>query len=259
MANLGLHSRDTRINYLAAILWGILIVIGLNHLGELKTFFGAILTASFFFGLSHLRNTYLEAQLKAALESGLNYSTATFDEFHVMIRNATWVPVTIREIRLRKAPDKQKPGHLARMRYRGPSYCVVNNDPDEFAGDFLPHSSDLPWPVKAKMGILKGDEKYDVKFSPDPGDFHTLAPETGAIYALAFGACQQFMTDNIHECLIVVDYPTILGRTKTIIIRASAQSVRFVQHSLRDMVPMMQKQAKEMLEQATPLVNSPLQ
>lgn len=224
----------------------------LQYLDQMSTFIGAALTAAFFYGLSHLRNTYLEAQLVAALESSLNYSTATFDEFHIMIRNTTWVSVTVREIRLRKAPDKRKPGPLIRLQYRGPSYWVVNNDPDERDGDFFPHDHDLPWSVKAKMGVIQPDEKYEVNFSPAPGDFHTLAPESGAIYALPFGSCQQFLTEDIHECLIIVEYPMILGRSKVVAIRTSDHSVGFVQKTLRNTVQMMEKQNKEMLEQSPP-------
>jgi hypothetical protein len=130
------------------------------------------------------------------------------------------------------------------MHYRGPSYCVVNDDPDEWEGDFLPHSHDLPWPVKAKMGILQPDENYEIRFSPEPGDFHTLAPETGAVYALPFGVCKQFLEDDIHECLIVVDYPTILGRRKVIVIHASKHAVDFVQKSVRNVVPMMESKRR---------------
>jgi hypothetical protein len=218
-------------------------------LEQISTVIGAALSGGVFLTLSHIRNTYLEAQLKTALESGFNYSTATFDEFQVMIKNSTAVPVTIREIRLRKAQVNQNSGHLIRLQYRGPSYYVANNDPDEKEGDLFPHGQDLPYHLKAKMGVLQPDEKYEIHLSPVPGDFHTLAPETGAFYALPFGACKQFLSENIVECLIIVEYPTILGRSKVIAISASEKTIEFIQKTLRNLVPMMEKQSKEMFEE----------
>lgn len=251
-ARFGLDSPAILKNYLAALLWAVLLIALLGPTGQATTFLGAALTAAFFYALSHLRNTYLESQLRFTLESALNYSTATFDEFHIMVRNRTWVPITVREIRFRKSPEKREPGPLVRLKYKGPSYCVTNNDPDEEEGDYLPHSAALPLRLKAKMGLLDANEKYAFSASPEPGDFHPIPPEAGAVYALPFSLCEQFMQDDIRDCLMVVEYPTIFGRKKIITAHASEQTIGFIQRSLRKLVPMMRKQEKEMLEQERP-------
>ena len=243
--------------YVSAILWALFVAVLLFQMGQGSTLVIAILTGGFFLSVNYLRNAHLETQLSFLLHSTLNFSTATFEDYLIMLRNRSAVTITVRELRMRKTPDRQKPGQIFRFKYKYPSYCVVNNDPDEDTTDYVPHRCDLPISMKAKLGMLKPGETYEVRFSSDPGDFHQIPPEAGAIYSLPLALCKQFTQDDIHDCLLIVEYPTIFGQSRVITIHAAPWIRSFIQRTMRDQVRHMADQEKKMLEQSPPPYGSP--
>ena len=127
-----------------------------------------------------------------------------------MLRNRSAVTITVRELQNAQDPRQTEAGAVLPLQVQYPSYCVVlNNDPDEDTTDYVPHRCDLPISMKAKLGMLKPGETYEVRFSSDPGDFHQIPPEAGAIYSLPLALYSPFTQDDIHDCLLIVEYPTI--------------------------------------------------
>ncbi len=247
IAQIGLNSISISVKYVLALLFFVGVAAMLFHIGQGKTLVGGVLTALFFYIFSQIRNIYLEAKLKAALVHAITGLYTTFDDLRITFRNTTSVPITIREIRFRKsAKAKTGASSITRLRYISPTYHVINRDPDEEMGDFFPHDVELPWIVRAEMHEIAEGE--NLTSFPDPGDFHVIPPEAGATYALWFMACKQYLEDDIEEMLMIVEYPTLLGRPRVASFRLSKRQSEFVQRFLREQMPLMEKQANEMLE-----------
>jgi len=225
--------RDLLNRMVCCVVWLALLLVVAWRLHMFSAIFVALLTAVVVYFLNLLRNLHLEAQLQHAIQtvSHGQVSVAIVPEggkkyvrcdFHILVRNTTSVPITVREVRLRLAEDSPAQTPL-RLKYHKPTYHVMNNDPDEMEGIFLPMGAELP--------ELKVGETYSL--FPQPGEFYEIPPQCGAVYGLPGATVRANIKSRLEQVLMIVDYPTIFGRRKVLCVEANPQALGFIQRMLQ--------------------------
>lgn len=242
----GAQYPDARLRYFVYLLVLTFIVFLASLSAQLETIWIAALTGLFAYVITLIRNQHLESRLRSAVETvdrGVISTRQRFEDgepfavSHVkfVIRNRTSLPITIREVRLKLDPVYHPALCPYRLKYFGQTHHTYVGDPEEVDGNYLPN--------KDQLDFLEQDGKYCD--TPEAGEFHIVEPGCGVCYGMTAEAAANLVErTRIADCILVVDYPTILGGRKVVAISVSPQGVRFIQNLLGHVRESLERLAK---------------
>jgi len=249
----GMQYPDARLRFLVYFLVLTFLLFLASLSAQLETLWIAVLTGLFAYVVTLIRNQHLESGLRSAVETVDRGEISTRQRFeggkpfavsHVkfVIRNRTSLPITIREVRLRLDPVYHPALCPYRLKYFGQTQHTYVGDPEEGYGNYLPN--------KDQLDFIKQDGKYCD--TPEPGEFHVVEPGCGACYGMTAQVAVNLMGHTrVADCILVVDYPTILGGRKVVAVSVSQQGLRFIQNLLCSV-----KASLESLAETNPLTEN---
>lgn len=217
--SIGLYDISTLGRYLV---WGVLALLSAGlclRLGYREQLLTAVLIALVFLCFSSLRNAWIEAKLRQCLSTPSPFGYADGNKptsFFLLVRNTTHVPVVVRAVLLRN--DTGSPG--VSMTYVAQSYNVWNDDP-------YPSGESLDELV-ARWGETDIDA-LDIDYP----HFVEIPAEAGALY----GSSPRRVRDHFvgypcTACLVIFEYPTVLGGSKVICIKSNRETLTRIQSEM---------------------------
>jgi hypothetical protein len=242
----GAHYPEARRRYLLYLLALVILLYLANLSAELETIWIAVLTGLFAYVVTLIRNLHMETRLRSAVETVDRGAISTRQRFeggnplavsHVkfVIRNRTSLPIIIREVRLKFNPVYHPALCPFRLKYFGQTHHTYVGDPEEMDGNYLPN--------KDQLDFLEQDGKYCD--TPEAGEFHGVEPGCGVCYGMTAQTVVNILAQTrVVDCVLVVDYPTILGGRKVVAVSVSQQGLHFIQNLLGQVPSALERLAK---------------